>query len=213
MLTEQHDDPGSDSGAPPLVDPTTIEPRNVPLDLMRGFAVLAALLVSEWALGGFTTNMQAKLRTYPSGGNYRLFASISLLFDGKMRPLIGFVFGAGMALYLDKRLLANAAKAHDYFVRLQLWLMGFGIVNGVLLLWHNDLLFHLGLMGILLLPFAQATPRGLLTASLVALLIFTGKQYWNYTDDKTALRKFNTVEAVEKKIKADSAARAKQDSL
>jgi uncharacterized protein len=193
--------------------PPSAPGRNLSLDVLRGAALLGGLLISVWLFGGFTANKQYGLLSHPSGGNYRLFAAISLLFEGKMRALIGIVFGAGMALYLGKRLQAHAGKAHDYFVRRQLWLMGFGIVNGVLLLWQNDLLFHLGLMGILLLPFAQASPRALLATSLVFMLIFCGKLFWNYSDDKKVLRKYNTVLAVEKKFKADSLARAQKDSL
>lgn len=197
----------------PQPEATAASGRHLSLDVLRGAALLGGLLISVWLFGGFSINKQYGLILHPRGGNYRLFAAVSLLFEGKMRALIGIVFGAGMALYLGKRLHTDAGKAHDYFVRRQLWLIGFGIVNGILMLWQNDLLFQLGIMGILLLPFAQASPRALVATSLAFMLILGGKLFWNYSDDKSALRKYNTVLAVEKKMKADSATRAKLDSM
>src|SRR6187551_3287846 len=72
------------------------------LDVIRGIAVLGALFASIWIFGGFSRNMQTNLLLHPSGGNYRLFATISLLFVGKMRALIAIVFGAGMVIFLTK---------------------------------------------------------------------------------------------------------------
>ncbi len=79
--------------------------------------MLAALAVSIWVFGGFTLNKQIQLLTHPSGGNYRLFATVSLLLEGKMMALIGLVFGAGMVLYREKQMQTNLPKAHDYIVR------------------------------------------------------------------------------------------------
>jgi uncharacterized protein len=212
MSIEQHDDYAAHPAAPTPIDPAATGQRNLLLDVLRGVAVLAALVVSVWAFGGFTTNMQNKLLLHPSGGNYRLFATVSLLLEGKMRALVALVFGAGLVLYLHSRQQHNKDTAHDLHVRRLLWLMGFGIVNAFVLLWPYDLLFHLGVMGILTVPFIQAKPRGLMIAALAAMLIFCGKQYWNYADDKKALRKYEAVVLVEKKIKQDSTDRARKDS-
>jgi len=43
-------------------------------------------------------------------------------------------------------------------------------------------------------------------------LIYCGKQYWNYSDDRKAYKKYAAVVAVENKFKTDSLARAKKDS-
>lgn len=188
-------------------------PRILSLDVLRGLAVLGALAVSIWVFGGFSLNKQIQLLTHPSGGNYRLFATVSLLLEGKMMALICLVFGAGMVLYRAKQMQDNLPKAHDYIVRRQMWLMAFGILNAIIFLWSYDLLFQLGVVGIILIPFVHLSPKKLLVAAVLFSLVFFGKQYWNYADDRKTLKKYEAVMAVEKKIKQDSVNLAKKDSI
>jgi uncharacterized protein len=72
------------------------------LDVLRGIAVLGALLVSIWVFGGFSTQQQNHLLLQSKGGNYRLFGAIDLLFNGKMRAMIALVFGAAIILFFTK---------------------------------------------------------------------------------------------------------------
>ena len=65
--------------------------------------------------------------------------------------------------------------AADIFIKRQLWLIILGLVNAVLLLWTQDILFHLGVMGILLFPFVRLSHRGLLIAVTLTTLIYCGK--------------------------------------
>ncbi len=194
-------------------------PRMLSLDVLRGVAVISALFVSIWAFGGFSINQQNGLLIQSKGWNYRLFGTMSLLLDGKMRALISLVFGAGMCLFLAKNNMKVVPAAADFFIRRQLWLIAFGLINGLLFLWTGDVLFHLGIMGILLFPLVRLSARGLLTAAILTTIIYSAKNYWNYADDRTAHQKFLAVTAVEKKIAADklkkntSAAKSKTDSL
>jgi hypothetical protein len=93
------------SEQPPGVSPVPLphySPRIQSLDVLRGIAVLGALFVSIWIFGGFSSNQQSGLLIKSKGFDYRLFGTVDLLFEGKMRALIGFVFGAGMLLFLSK---------------------------------------------------------------------------------------------------------------
>ena len=199
----------------------TQQPGNFPsttsrysaLDLLRGVAILGALFVSIWMFGGFSANKQTALLSHPSGGNYRLFATISLLFEGKMRALIGLVFGAGLWLYMAKKDAENHDTAADFYIRRQMWLIAFGLVNGIWLLWPFDMLFQLGVLGIFIFPFLRVKPRGLLIAATVCLFIFCGKNYWNYADTKDTYRKYLAVKKVEDVFKRDSTERHRADSL
>ena len=192
----------------------TTPPVHYPsLNFLRGVAILAALLVSIWWFGGFSANKQTGLISHPSGGNYRLFATISLLFEGKMRALIGLVFGAGLWLYMAKREAENKETAPDFYMRRQMWLIAFGLVNGIWLLWPYDMLFQLGIVGIFAFPFLRVKPKGLLVAAMVCLLIFCGKNYWQYADNKDIYRKYLAVKKVGDKIKKDTTERRRADSL
>jgi len=182
-------------------------PRIFSLDVLRGIAVLAALFVSIWLFGGFSTNKQNGLLLESKGFDYRLYGAMNLLLEGKMRALIALVFGAGMLLFLTKDNVKGAVSNNDFFMRRQLWLIILGIINGILLLWSGDVLFHLGIMGILLFPFVRLSARGLVIASVVVLFIYSGKNYWRYDDDKKAYGKYVAVTKLEKKIEQDSIAK------
>ena len=180
------------------------------LDVLRGIAVLAALIVSIWVFGGFSDEQQKQLLLQSKGWNYRVFGAIELLFNGKMRALIALVFGAAMILFLTKQKEEGKEPSGDVFIKRQLWLIVLGLVNAVLLLWTQDILFHLGVMGILLFPFIRLSHRGLLIAAILTTLIYSGKNYWNYTDDKKMYNKYLSLTALEKKFEKDSVAKVQQ---
>ena len=185
--------------------------RIASLDVLRGIAVLGGLVVSIWLFGGFTRNQQLQFLLAQKGYNYSMYALVSILFEGKMLSMICLVFGAGMIIYLQKK-QEGKYQAADLFIRRQLWLLGFGILNALLFLWSGDILFHLAVLGILLFAFVKMSGRGLLIAGIIAALLFSGKTFWRYADDKKAYSKYLAVLNVEKKIKKDSTTRAK-DSI
>ena len=182
------------------------------LQVIRGFALLGMLLISIWEFGGFTSNEQTFFRTVPHGGNYKLMSAISILLEGKMKALLALAFGAGILLFLQKKEQAAISKA-DAYIRGMIWLMALGVFTAFILLWPGDILFPFGVMGILLFAFTRMKARGFYIAAIFCMLIYCGKQYWNYSDDRKVYKKYTAVLEVEKKFKADSAARASRDSV
>ncbi|MGZ5134204.1 MAG: hypothetical protein ACXWCG_03605, partial [Flavitalea sp.] len=168
------------------------------LNVLLGIGVLGALLISIWVFGGFTANRQTQLLSSPRGFDFRLFSTTSLLFQGKMIALIAIAFGAGMILFLRKPNVPGRPTRADLYIRRQFWLIVLGVLNAIIFLWSEDILFHLGIMGILLFVFFRQSRRALLIASFVTALIFSGKHFWNYADDKGARKKYLAVVAVEK---------------
>jgi uncharacterized protein len=183
------------------------------LDVLRGVALFGVLVISIWEFGGFTTNEQLLYHNGTHGGNYKLMTAVSLLFEGKMLSLLAMVFGAGVLLFLQKKEHPVAISNADAYIRRMMWLMGFGIVNAFLLLCPGDVLFPYGVMGILLFAFTRMKAKGFFIAAIVCTLIYCGKQYWNYADDRKDYRKYTAVMKVENKFKADSSSRAKKDSI
>ena len=188
-------------------------PRIPSLDVILGVAVLGALFISILIFGGFSSNDQTALLLKSKGLNYRLFGKMDLLLNEKMKTLIAIVFGAGMIIFMSRDNEKGQAGNADLLMRRQMWLILFGLINAIVFLWTGDILFHLGIMGVLLFPFVRFSQRSLFIASAVALIIFCGKNYWNYADDKKAYRKYKAVVVVEGKIKKDSADNAKKDSI
>ncbi len=189
------------------------EPRVFYLDVLRGIAILLMLVVSIWEFGGFTANEQLRLRLAYTGGNYHLFNIVSILFEGKIRVLLAIVFGAGIVLFFSKKDTIGGVSLTDYFIRRQLWLILFGVFNSIVLLWPGDMLFHLGVSGILLFVFWRLPAKGLIIISMVFTLIYSGKKYWSYAEDKKSYAKFLAVKEVEKTFSKDSTERFLQDSL
>ncbi|GEO08060.1 DUF418 domain-containing protein [Segetibacter aerophilus] len=183
--------------------------RIQPLDVLRAIALLGGLLVSIWIFGGLGNNRQLQILEHPNSDNYRLFSLVKLLIEGKMIALISLVFGAGVVLYLSRPNQQNKLSVPDLFIRRQMWLLGFGLLNALLFLWSGDILYHLAIVGILLFPFVRLSSKGLLIAAMITTVIFCGKNYWKYSDDKKAYNKYTAVIAFEKKLSRDSSARAR----
>jgi uncharacterized protein len=188
--------------------PVSLSDRIFSLDVLRGIAILGALMVSIWVFGGFSDQQKNQLLVQSKGTEYRLFGTMELLFTGKMRALIAIVFGAAMVYFLSREAERGKQSLGDIFIKRQIWIILFGIVNALLLLWPMDLLFHLGIMGILLFPFFRMKPRNLAIAAILITLIYSGKYYWDYADDKKSYKKYLAVTALEKKFEKDSLAKA-----
>ena len=204
-MTENSPAPQSTS-AHFLSKPVSISHRIQSLDVLRGIAVLLALLVSVWIFGGFSDQQQKQLLLQSKGWNYRVFGTVELLINGKMRAIIAIVFGAAMILFLTRETVQGRQPAEDVFIKRQLWLIIFGLFNALLLLWTHDLLFALGVLGVLLFPFFRMKPKGLLIAAIFTTLVYCGKNYWNYADNKRSHKKYTAIVAVEKKFEKDSIA-------
>lgn len=183
-----------------VVDNELINNHIPVLDILRGVAILGLLLVSI-RYYGLPQAAVGQLVRGPHGGNYWLLKLTHLLFDNKLRALLSMLFGAGMLLFLAKPKDVPGLPVPDLFIRRQLWLMGFGLLNAIVLLCPNDILFQYGIVGVLLFPFQRLSTRGLLIGAVVAGLIFSGKGFWTFTEQRTAFRKHQAVVTLEKKTK------------
>ena len=174
-------------------------PQRIPsLDVLWGVALLGILLLNIQLFGMTRAGVYQVLQG-PHGGSYWLQTLIHILFEDKMQALFSMLFGAGIILFLDKRQLGTERATPELFVRRQLWLILFGLINALVLLWPYDILFHYGIVGILLFPFKRLSARALLLCSIVVGLIYSGKNYWNFADQKTQYGKYQKVVALEKK--------------
>jgi uncharacterized protein len=140
--------------------------------------------------------------------------ALSFFLEGKMRGLISLVFGAGMILFMVRTHAGSPVHNAELLVRRNMWMILFGLFNALVFLWPQDILFHLGIMGLLLFPFCRMDTRGLMIAVIVVSLIGVGKNYWYFADDQKAYKKYLVVESLEKKFSKDSTARMNtKDSL
>lgn len=181
------------------------------LNILRGAALLGLLVISIWDFGGFGTNEQAfYLTAAHHGGNYRLLTLVSFLFEGKTTALLAMAFGAGLVLFMQKKTHPVPLDGADGYIRQQIWLILFGLVLAFIFLWPKDVLYPFGIVGILLFAFWKLPAKALFIGALFCMLVYAGKNYWNYAEDKGDYKKYLAVTLVEKKFSEDSATRAKK---
>ena len=162
--------------------PTRPGQRIAAIDALRGFALCGILLINILAMGGPIEVSHPEARPDLGHPDWQVFWVSTVFVEGAMRGLFSFLFGAGMLLFLREAEGATpAAGRNRLFRRRAAWLALFGVINGTLLLWPGDILLIYGIAAFLILPFAKAAPRRLLTvaATLIAgLTAFSALGAW-----------------------------------
>ena len=160
------------------------------LDGLRGLALLGVLLVNMSSFGLPSGGDDASLLQERGLNFYCWYIFGHGVFEGSFRALFSMLFGAGALLYmhrLEQRLPGQ--QPTEYFARRQLWLLGFGLINGFILLWDGDILYHYALCGLVLLAFRSLPVKGLLIASLVSLLLLVARENSNLMENRRIIRK------------------------
>ncbi len=162
-----------------LAAPVAQSERIIILDSLRGIAILGILLMN---IPGFALPEPAvygDLTVLNEVGtiNYKTWYFIDWFLEGSQRALFSMLFGAGIILFITRQ--ENKAEGlwpADYFFRRQLWLMVFGLFNAFILLWFWDILFHYACIGLLLFTFRRLSPKALIIASFISLLLMTTRE-------------------------------------
>ena len=162
----------------PLAAPVAQQDRIVIIDSLRGIALLGILLMNipffglpEPAFDNLTLNNE--LGTI----NQKVWYFINFFLEGSQRAIFSMLFGAGIILFitrLEKRL--TGMMPAEYFIRRQLWLLFFGLVNAFVLLWPGDILFQYAICGIIVFVFRRTPVKGLLIAAGICLLLMTVRE-------------------------------------
>jgi len=149
---------------PPV--PTGSEGRVASLDFIRGIAVLGILAANIVAFGQpFTAYMYPDAFAVPHGESSDwLWVIQFVLIDGKMRGLFTLLFGAGLALFMDKAWARGATRWLQ--VRRLFWLLMFGIIH-FYLIWRGDILIFYAVIGFIATLLLRASARSLLVLGLL----------------------------------------------
>lgn len=126
------------------------------MDALRGVAVLGILLVNinSFALPIDETYSLAPDRQYGMVDT-GVFALVSVLAAGKFMSLFSLLFGAGVALMIDRRWQRGEPAAGLHYKRIgTLAVMGF--IHGVFI-WYGDILLYYAVCGALLYPLLKVS--------------------------------------------------------
>lgn len=149
-----------------MIAPTS---RILPLDALRGFAVMGILLLN---IIGFAMPEAAYMNPAAWGGTG--FADIGswavtfVLFDGKMRGLFAMLFGASMLLIVE-RAETSGQDGRRVHIRRAVWLFAFGLAH-FLLLWWGDILMIYAIVSLVALLFIGRPPISLVKWAFGAFL-------------------------------------------
>ncbi len=178
--------------------PVTKNERIDVIDSLRGFAILGILLMNipGFAYGpmGHNPSIANEYGTI----NYYIWKFVNWIPDGTQRALFSMLFGAGIILFIqNKEQQHNKIWPGDYFLRRQLWLIVFGLIDVYLLLWRGDILFDYGCYGLMMLVFRLWQPRKLLFAAGFCMICMLARENMDLYQDKLVIAKGEKVEKLD----------------
>src|SRR6218665_414037 len=161
------------------------------IDSLRGFAILGILLMNipGFGLPG-PAAFDPTIRNETGTINFQVWKIVELIPEGTQRAIFSMLFGAGIILFVSRleRRVDGIAPA-DYFMRRQLWLLVFGLVDIYLLLWWGDILFDYACYGMIMFTFRKLSPQALFVGvGICFLLMIAGENRELYQDKKTIYR-------------------------
>lgn len=185
---------------PVTAAPVSQAERIVIIDALRGIAILGILLMN---IPGFALPAPAAygdLMVMDEMGtiNQKTWFFIDWVLEGSQRALFSLLFGAGILLFItrqEKKL--EGLWPADYFFRRQLWLLFFGLVNAYVLLWFWDILFAYACCGMILFAFRRLSPKYLMIAAAVCLLLMTVRENLDFYREKNMIVKGETIAKID----------------
>lgn len=167
MTTEDQATPdGQHDGA----SPATSAERIASLDLIRGIAVLGILAANIVAFGMPWTAYSwpdAFLTGHDETADW-LWVAQFVLIDGKMRGLFTLLFGAGMALFMERAWARG--KGRGLQARRLAILLVFGLLH-FFFIWRGDILVLYSAAGFVTMLFLRMTAGKLLTLGLIGYVV------------------------------------------
>lgn len=175
--------------------PTSEAARIESLDVVRGFALLGILLLN--IIGFALPSALYLVPTDASGNNLDLMTWLvfEVGAEGAMRCLFSILFGAGVALFLNPK-SGKTGKSAKLHYRRTFWLLIFGLVDILGLLWGGDILLVYALAGFILYWVRNVSASRLFAGS-IALILLMSLQYGAFNNlmntSKVAAEKLATL--------------------
>jgi uncharacterized protein len=162
------------------------------LDFVRGVALFGILLMNITGFGlphAYTNPVNAGGAT---GINLVTWMITEIGFEGTQRALFSMLFGASVILFTSRLEAEGRTDVGDIYVRRNLWLVGFGMVNAWVLLWEGDILYMYGIIALFVFAFRKLPARTLLVIGGAALL---ANAAWNAHDALDTIGKYAPYQA------------------
>lgn len=137
--------------------------RHIPIDILRGFALLGILLVNMPTF--HSPFLYLDSYTYwPSKTDQILASFVDLFAQSSFYPLFSFMFGYGAIIISDRSKEKGISFPNIFTKRLALILL-FGCIHAFLI-WNGDILITYGVTGFLFMLFYKLESKALLISGL-----------------------------------------------
>ncbi len=184
-----------------IATPVTSAERITLIDSLRGFAILGILLMNIPAFSLPVAGHDPSVLNEFGTIDYKFWYAVEWFPEGTQRALFSLLFGAGILLFIsrqEKKL--DGLWPADYFVRRQLWLMVFSLIDVYILLWFGDILFDYACLGLIMFAFRRLSPKKLLIAAGVCFLFMLARENRDLYLDKKLIRKGEVAAAIDTTI-------------
>jgi uncharacterized protein len=161
------------------ISPVAALQRIKAIDIIRGIAVCGILLMNITGFGLYHAYDDITINGGATGWNLKVWWISSMFFEGTMRGLFSMLFGAGILVFTSRSVQGNGTVVTDLFFRRLLWMVLFGIIHCYLLLWHGEILYAYGIVGMFAFSFRHLVPKTLIIAAGIFLTLATA---WNIKD-------------------------------
>ena len=147
--------------------------RIVPMDVLRGFAVLGILVmnIQSFAMIGWAY-VFPRLYGDMSGSNYWVWYLSHVLADQKFMTIFSMLFGAGIVLMTGRQEARTGRSAVVHYRRMAVLLL-FGLAHAYLI-WYGDILVSYALCGMLAYLFRRFRPATLLVLGILFIAVHSG---------------------------------------
>ncbi|HEX6218641.1 MAG TPA: DUF418 domain-containing protein [Sphingomicrobium sp.] len=141
------------------------------LDFIRGCALFGILLMNIVGMGLGPAYDNPTVLGGDTGINLQTWYFYNVGFEGTQRGLFSILFGAGIILFSSRAEESGRPDHADLYVRRQLWLILFGLINAWLLLWYGDILYFYGITALFLYAFRKLSGKVLLALGIGAFVL------------------------------------------
>ena len=188
--------------------PVRAQERIEMLDSLRGLAILFILFMNIPFMADYgTLNFpDPRLISWSVADKWTFGAT--WMIEGSMRGLLQMMFGAGMMIALRHTLRPDGpVGALDSYMRRNMWLIVFGALHALVLMWPGDILLIYGIAALFLPPFRlmRSKSQFWLGAGLIAAIAIGPNvpAYFERADKVAAVQAAEAKQAAHRPLTAD----------
>lgn len=173
------------------IAPLSQKERILIIDSLRGIALLGILMMNIpfFAFPDVAASNPVVMNEIGTI-NYKIWYGIEWFLEGSQRAIFSMLFGCGVLVFtsrLEARI--EGLMPAELFLRRQIWLLFFGLVNAFVFLWPGDILYHYAILGIILFAFRRMKPQHLILAAFICLALQTARENRDLYLEKSMIAK------------------------